>query len=153
MCLHVMGHCFSGADLGGHPAGFCPALPHGQSLCSRRGGELPARVSAFCLPHFTAELAKEAISQTPGMSVWGAAGCGFGVVRKQPSTVLPLQGSGGGRKRRRERNFGAAEALNLLLVKSLVPGWLFPVFCIYQRSWLMIYQFVKSQKGLGWKGL
>lgn len=97
-----------GADLGGHPAGFCPPPPHGQLLCSRRCGKLPACVSASRLPHFTAELAEGGISQTPGKSVWGAVGCGFGVVREQPSTVLPSQRSGGGRKRRREPSFGAA---------------------------------------------
>lgn len=53
-----------------------------------------------------------------GQSVWGAVGCGFGAVRKHPSIVLPPHRSGGGRKKRRERNFGAAGALNLLLVKA-----------------------------------
>lgn len=93
------------ADLRGHPAGFCPPLPHGQSLCSRGGGELPAHVSASRLPHFPAELAEETISQRPDESVWGAVCCGFGGVRKQPSIVLPLQRSGGGRKERRGWNF------------------------------------------------
>lgn len=68
------------ADLGGHPAGFRPPLPHGQLLCSRRGGELPACIFASRLPHFTAELAEETISQKPDESVWGAVSCGFGVV-------------------------------------------------------------------------
>lgn len=97
--------------------GFCFPLPHGQSLCSRRGGELPAHISASRLPHFTAELAEETISRRPDESVWGAVSCGFGGVRKQPSIVLPLQRSGGGRKKRRGQNFGAACALYLLLVK------------------------------------
>lgn len=46
------------ADIGGYPAVFCPPLPHGQSLFSRRGRVLSPCVSASCLPHFTAELAK-----------------------------------------------------------------------------------------------
>lgn len=36
--------------------------------------------------------------------------------------------------------------------QSLMLGWFFPVFSIYQRTWLMIYQFIESQNILGCKG-